>query len=210
MFLFIIIFVYLITTKYVDIICLNRIIEISPTQAGLFDIKLTNSTKKVRTYEIDINNNINNSKWNFIFDKEKIFLNPKESKNISLNIQPTDLVKKDDWEEFNFIVKTVGKSKIEKIKIMVILKNFNSNLYISNILHSPRYFKKGEKIITSFNLNNKGNVSSENINIVLYVNGEEKNKVGDIIIPANGFADIKIPWIAVKGKNELDIVVKKY
>jgi hypothetical protein len=40
------------------------------------------------------------------------------------------------------------------------------------------------------------------------VNNEEKNKVEDIIIPAGGYADIKMPWIAVKGKNEIEIVVR--
>jgi len=40
------------------------------------------------------------------------------------------------------------------------------------------------------------------------VNNEEKNKVEDITIPAGGYADIKIPWIAIKGKNEIEIVVR--
>jgi hypothetical protein len=42
----------------------------------------------------------------------------------------------------------------------------------------------------------------------LYVNGKEKNKVENITIPAGGYADIKMPWIAVKGKNEVNIVVE--
>ena len=55
---------------------------------------------------------------------------------------------------------------------------------------------------------NKGNVSARNISVILYVNDEEKNKVEDITIPRGGYADISIPWIAVKGKNEIYIVVK--
>ena len=74
--------------------------------------------------------------------------------------------------------------------------------------HFPINFKGGDKIITSFILNNTGNASSDPLYTILMINGEEKNKVGDIIIPAKGFADIKIPWIAVKGKNDVDIVVK--
>ena len=40
-----------------------------------------------------------------------------------------------------------------------------------------------------------------NIKVRLFINGKEKNKVEDIIIPARGYADISIPWIANKGKN---------
>ena len=57
-------------------------------------------------------------------------------------------------------------------------------------------------------INNIGKVSASNISVILYVNGEEKNKVEDITIPRRGYAEIEIPWIAVKGKNEVNIVVK--
>jgi len=40
------------------------------------------------------------------------------------------------------------------------------------------------------------------------VNGKEKNKIEGINIPRGGYAEIEIPWIAVKGKNDVDIVVK--
>jgi hypothetical protein len=93
---------------------------------------------------------------------------------------------------------------------MIILKNFHSSIEINRINHFPINFKSGDKITTSFILNNKGNSSSDPINVILLINGQEKNKVGDIIIPAKGFADVKIPWIAVKGKNEISIVVRKY
>ena len=92
---------------------------------------------------------------------------------------------------------------------MLILKNSFSKISIKDIKHNPYFFKNGEKIITSFILYNNGNISTDKLIVSLFINGEEKNKVGDIIIPAEGFAEIKIPWIAVKGKNELNIVVKK-
>jgi len=210
LFIILILLVFIITSKFVDIICLDRIIEISPNQTGLFEIKLINPTKKARYYEINIVDRKKESKWLISFNKDKIHLNPKESRKITFGVQPTDLVQKDDWAEIDLIVKTDGKRKIEKISTMIVLKNSITNLSINNIIHLPRIFKEGEKIVTSFILKNKGNVSSENIVVLLYINGEEKNKVVDIIIPAEGYAELDIPWIAVKGKNEISIVVKKY
>jgi len=68
-------------------------------------------------------------------------------------------------------------------------------------------FKKGDRVETSFKLTNVGNVSADNISVILYVNGKEKNKVEDITIPRGGYAEVEIPWIAVKGKNKVEIVV---
>ena len=209
-FIFLILFVFLFTSKFVDIICIDRLKEISPNQMGLFEITLVNTTKKVRNYEINIVEKQNTLKWIIFYDKEKILLNSKESRKITFSVKPTDLVQKNDWAEFDFIVKSSGKRKIEKITTMIVIKDSYSNLSLNNVSHFPRNFTDGEKITTSFFIKNNGNASSENFSVILYINGEEKNKVGDIIIPAEGFADIKIPWIAVKGKNEISIVVKKY
>ena len=209
-FIFLILFVFLFTSKFVDIICIDRLKEISPNQMGLFEITLVNTTKKVRNYEINIVEKHNTLKWIIFYDKEKILLNSKESRKITFSVKPTDLVQKNDWAEFDFIVKSSGKRKIEKITTMIVIKDSYSNLSLNNVSHFPRNFTDGEKITTSFFIKNNGNASSENFSVILYINGEEKNKVGDIIIPAEGFADIKIPWIAVKGKNEISIVVKKY
>lgn len=207
---FIILIVFIITSKFVNIICNDRIKEILPDQIGSFDIELINPTKKIRNYEINIIEKSNSSKWIILNNNKKILLNPKESRKISFNVKPTDLVNKNDWAEFDFIVKTTGRNKVEKITTMIILKNFYSNIEISRINHFPINFKSGDKITTSFILNNKGNSSSDPLHVILMINEQEKNKVGDIIIPAKGFADIKIPWIAVKGKNEISIVVRKY
>ena len=82
------------------------------------------------------------------------------------------------------------------------------DLRITGVLHWPKVFKKGDKVTTSFRLENKGKVAASNATVILYVNGEEKNKVEDITIPSGGYADIETPWIAVKGKNNVDIVVE--
>jgi hypothetical protein len=61
--------------------------------------------------------------------------------------------------------------------------------------------------VTSFKLRNATNIASKKVKVILYVNHQEKNIVEDFVIPADGYAEIDIPWIAVKGKNEINIVV---
>jgi hypothetical protein len=209
-FIILIIIVFLITSKFVNIICLNRIKEISPNETALFEISVENPSKKFRNYKISVTEKDDNTKWKYKFDNHEINLNAKESRKISLNVKPNDLIQSNDWGEFDFKVQTKGKRKIEKITTMVMIKNSKIDVSLKNINHLPRIFKEGDKIITSFILKNNGNVSTDYIDIILYLNGEEKNKVGEIIIPAEGFAEIKIPWIGVKGKNDITILVKKY
>ena len=91
---------------------------------------------------------------------------------------------------------------------MTIIKNAKPELKIRNVFHWPKTFKKDDKVKSSFRIDNIGNAATNILSVILYINGEEKNKVGDIVIPAGGYANIKIPWIALKGKNEIDIVVK--
>ena len=100
------------------------------------------------------------------------------------------------------------KNKVAEISTVTTIKDQKLNLKISGVIHWPRVFKEGERVETSFKLTNRGNVSADNVTVILYVNGEEKNRVENITIPRGGFADIEIPWIAGKGKNEVNIVVK--
>jgi len=46
------------------------------------------------------------------------------------------------------------------------------------------------------------------VKIFFYLNGKQKNKV-EVTLPAGNFADIQIPWIAEKGKNQVRIRVKE-
>ncbi len=92
--------------------------------------------------------------------------------------------------------------------VMTMIKGAKAELSFGSVFHWPKAFKEGDRVTSSFKLENKGNASASNVSVVLYVNNEEKNKVEDITIPAGGYADIKIPWIAVKGKNEIEIVVR--
>ena len=88
------------------------------------------------------------------------------------------------------------------------IKEEKPNLGIKNVFHWPRSFRKGDRVVTSFKVENKGNISARKLKVVLYVNDEQKNKVEDINIPGSGYADIKLPWIAERGKNDIKIIVR--
>jgi hypothetical protein len=141
-------------------------------------------------------------------DTTQAIIESKQSTKIKLIVKPTDYVKKDDWIEVKVIAKALNKKKPGKISTVTTIKDSKTKLHISNVFHWPRVFKKDDRVETSFKLVNKGGVSARNINVILYVNDEEKNKVENITIPRGGYADISIPWLAVKGKNEVYIVVK--
>jgi len=207
-FLIIIMLIFLLTTKFVKITCLERIKEIFPEGAASFEMIIQNHTRKTRSYEIATLINSESRKWTTSLDLKKITLEPGKSKPVVLMVKPTGLVKPDDWAEINIVVNVEGKKKSEKITTMTIIKGAKVELYFGSVFHLPKTFKEGDRVTSSFKLENKGNASATDVSVVLYVNNEEKNKVEDITIPAGGYADIKMPWIAVKGKNEIEIVVR--
>jgi len=207
-FFIIIIMIFLLTTKFVKITCLERIKEIFPNEVASFEMIIKNHTRKTRSYEITALVNSESPKWTTSLDLKNITLEPGKSKPVVLMVKPTDLVKPDDWAETNIAINVEGKKKSEKMATMTMIKGAKAELSFGSVFHWPKTFKEGDRVTSSFKLENKGNASASNVSVVLYVNNEEKNKVEDIIIPAGGYADIKMPWIAVKGKNEIEIVVR--
>ncbi|RKY94387.1 MAG: hypothetical protein DRQ06_05290, partial [Candidatus Hydrothermota bacterium] len=139
---------------------------------------------------------------------DKITIDSKQSRDIKLTVKPTNFVKHDDWVEVKVIVRPIDRVKTSEISTMTSIKEAKVKLDITGVVHWPKIFKKGDRVETSFRLVNRGNTAAENVTIVLYVNGKEKNRVENITIPRGGYADIEIPWIAEKGKNEVNIVVK--
>jgi len=207
-FFILIIMVFINKTRLTSIICLDRIKEISPEENARFEITIKNVTKKTLNYNLSTQENLDSNKWDVSLDLKRIILDPGESKTTILTVRPKDLIITDDWIEIDLIVKKDGVRKPEKLTTMTLLKDTKINLSISGVLNWPRLFKEGDRVTTSFKVENKGNASASDIDVILYINGKEKNKVGDILIPAGGYADIKMPWIAIKGKNEINIVVE--
>jgi hypothetical protein len=207
-FFVIIIIVFLLTIKNVNIICLDRIKEIAPAQSARFDIILRNPTKRPKTYLINANPHSIPANWDIYVDPNRVIVNPGQTVPLSLLVHPTKRVSENEWIEVDITVKIEGKKKREKITTMTMLKEAISPLNIEEVYHYPKNFGEGEKVTTSFKLKNSGNIDSKKVTVSILVNDEQKNKVEDIIIPAGGYADIRMPWIAVKGKNEIDIVVE--
>ena len=207
-FFILIIIVFINKTRLTSIICLDRIKEISPEEKARFEITIKNVAKKTQNYKLSPQENLNSNKWDVSLDLKSIMLDPGQSKTAVLTVRPKDLIITNDWVEIDLNVKKEGKRKPEKLTTMTLLKDTKINLSIRGVLNWPRLFKEGDRVTTSFKVENKGNATANGIEVILYINGEEKNKVGDILIPAGGYADIKMPWIAVKGKNEINIVVE--
>jgi hypothetical protein len=207
-FVFLIIIIYLMKKKYIEIICLDRIKDINPDEEAVFDITIRNPSKKVLNYKIRSEMISESKGFDVSFDKETVIVEPNQSKIIVLKVSPTDYVKPNDWIEVRIIADIVKKDKSFEISTITTIKGGKPKIIITGVLHWPRIFYKGDKVDTSFRLFNNGNVSASNINVFLYINGKEKNKVEDITIPRGGYAKLEIPWIAVKGKNKVDIVVK--
>jgi len=207
--IFIIPAIYLIKKKYIEIVCLDRIKDITSDEEAKFDITLQNPSKKrTLTYELHTEMGSESENWDISLDKESVIVEPKQSSAVVLTVKPTDYVKSDDWIEVKVIAKVVERKKSAEISTAIMIKDGKPEIKITGVFHSPKVFKKDDRVETSFRLRNTGNVSVSNINVILYVNGKEKNKVEDITIPRAGYAEIDMPWIAVKGKNDINIIVK--
>ncbi len=206
--LLIIILAFLIIRKVINIICPERIKEIDPDGKASFKITIENPTKKTRTYEITKTNNPSSSKWEKSVDTEKITINGRQSKTVILTVEPTDVAEPRDWTETKLKVNVAGKRKSQQITTMTMIKDGKTLLKISDVFTWPKDFTEGSRVTTSFKLMNKGNITARNVKAILYINGKEKNKT-ELTIPSGGYANIRMPWIAYKGKNKLYIKAKE-
>ena len=211
LFLLILIIVFIILIikkrKFVDLICLDRIKEILPDETAVYEITVKNPYRRPMNYNIETKINSDVKSWNVNLDKSQITVESGETKNILMKVVPNDFIRKDDWLEVKVIAKPTDKNKSCEISTITSVKECEIKLEIIGVFHWPKKFNKGDRVETSFKVVNTGNVSAQNITITLYVNGEEKNKVEDITIPRGGYAEAEIPWIAVKGKNDVYIIV---
>ena len=207
-FIILIIVVFILTTKSADIICFERIKEIPPEENARFEITVKNPTKKTQSYELSLKENLESYKWDASLDLKRVMLEPGQSRTVVLIVRPTDLIKTDDWAEIGVAVKAEGMRKTEEMTVMTLIKDSKAELSIGGVTHWPRSFKRGDRVTISFKVKNKGNASASGVDVILYINDKEKNKVDDVIIPAGGYANIRMPWIVGKSKNEINIVVR--
>jgi hypothetical protein len=206
-FFILILMVFIFTTKFVDIICADRIKEIYPNEHATFELSIRNPTKKTRAYALDVELSENGQKWQTNLDKTNLLIPAKESRIVSVTVASGDALDADDWTKVTVYVTPEGRKACHSIDLLTSVKDGAVDISIDNVLHWPGRFEPDQKIHTSFKLHNNGYVQAKNVHVRLYINGEEKNKVEDVVIPAGGYADITLPWIADKGKNELQIIV---
>ena len=209
-FFIIIILALILTKKTIQLICTDRIKEIDPNETATFTIILRNPTKKPQTYQLTANTASNpNTKWNLQISETEIQVQPKSTHNITIQAIPTEQIQPSEWTELLITAKPKHKRKTISIRTVITIKEGKPILQIQDVFTWPENFQPGERITTSFKVSNKGTISAKNVKIALYINNKQKSKV-EVTIPSNGYADIKMPWIAQKGKNKLRIKIINY
>ena len=205
----VLVIIYMMRREFAELICLDRIKEVEPGKEAIYNITLRNPTRRRLTYKVSVNEEKIPDGWKIEIPEDMVVLDPSESKELKLIVKPTSEVDPEGWAEVELQVTPAEKSKTTSISVLAIVKGAEPKLKITGVFHWPKIFKAGDTITTRFTLRNDGNVTARDISVVLSVNGIEKNRIDGISIPAGGYADIKLPWVAVEGRNRLRIVVKK-
>jgi hypothetical protein len=200
----IIIMVLLLRKRFVNIFCEEPVKEIDSTGQASYAISIHNPTKATNTYEISAREKPVSPKWSTFLDTKRVTVPPGQIKEIFLTVKATEFVSPHDWTEVKIKAKVEGKKRSQEITTIAMMKDGKPELRINDVFTWPKEFKKGDIVTTYFKLENKGNIPARNVNVVLYVNGKEKNKV-EVTVPMGGYADIRMPWIAYKGINRLHI-----
>ena len=209
LFFIIIIIVALLTVKDVRLICLDRIREISLDDTARFQVNVKNpSRKRTRHYLLSSRLSSFSSQWTTTVSPGELTLSPGETQAVEMTVTPPENATSDDWMEAEFVATTAGKQRKVTLKTMTMIKKEQAELAITNVFHWPKRFHRGDRVVTSLKVENSSRVSARNTTIMLYVNDEQKNKVEDMNIPGGGYADIRLPWIAKRGRNEVRIVVQ--
>ena len=208
-FMFLVFMAYIITRKFTEIICLERVKEVEPGGKTKFDVTIRNPSNQRLTYDVIINRDSLPEGWYMEISDKEFKLDPGQEKNISLDLTTTTDVDPEGYAEIKLEVIPREKPKISSITLLAVAKGAKTNLKISNVFHWPRTFKEGDTITTKLTLRNNGNVKAKNVVVTLSVNGIEKNKVDSIAIPPKGYAEIKIPWVASSGENIVHISVRE-
>jgi hypothetical protein len=196
------------TTKNVRIICTDRIKEIEATEKAIYELTLQNPSKKTQSYEILAQQTAPSSKWMIAIEPLTITIDGRQSKTIQIIVTPINNNESKDWTQVTVHVKKTGKKKTEYITLIAMVKEGKTLLKLENISHWPTVFNPGEKVTTSCSISNNGTVSARNVKVFFYLNGKQKNMV-EVTIPTGSIADLQIPWMAVKGKNQVRIRLKE-
>jgi hypothetical protein len=203
-----IILALVLTLKPVRVICTERIKEIDATEKATYEVFLQNPSRKAQSYDIQVQQATPSSKWITTAEPQTTIVEGRQSASVQIITTPTEDAAPTDWTQVTVSVKKTGRKKTEKITLLTTLKEGKTLLQLGNVSHWPTIFNQGEKVITSCSLTNNGTISARNVKVFFYLNGKQKNKL-DVTVPAGNIADIRIPWIVEKGKNQVRIRVKE-
>lgn len=203
-----IIIALVLSIKPVQIICKDRIKEIESTEKAIFQVTLRNPSKKLQSYEIKALQTKPSPKWMTAVEPSTIAIDGRQTQTVQVIVSPTDVAEPKDWTQVSVSANKTGKKNKQSIALMTMMKEGKTLLQIHNVSHWPMSFHPGEKVITSFSLANNGSISARNVKVFFYLNGKQKNTL-TISLPAGNVADIQMPWIGEKGKNQVRIRVKE-
>ena len=200
--------IYVFTRKYAELICIDRIKEISPGEEARFDITIKNPSKMRLSYDAYVDKDIIPEGWDVKISESEFRLDPGEERKVSIFVKATENIDPDGFAKIRLFVIPKEKSKTYYMDLIVTSKNAIVDLKIENVSHLPRTFKSGDTVTTKFILRNKGTVRAKNVRVSLRVNGEEVNSADIEEIPPEGYAEIEMPWIAYPGRNDISIVAE--
>ncbi|RLF55536.1 MAG: hypothetical protein DRN13_00045 [Thermoplasmata archaeon] len=200
--------IHRLTRRFVDLICLDRIKELSPGEEAKIEVRVRNLLKKRLSCKVQVDRSILPEGWKIRLSKEELELDPKGEKKIDVYVRATEDILPESFAKIRLLVTPSEKPKTHSIDLLAISKGAVVNLEIDKVSHSPRIFRSGDEVVTKFILRNKGNVKAKNVRVSLRVNGEEMNTAQIDEIPPNGYAEVEMPWIALLGRNEISIVAE--
>ncbi|MEM0493384.1 MAG: hypothetical protein QXS02_05485, partial [Candidatus Thermoplasmatota archaeon] len=208
-FLGIIIILLLIKKKQGIVHCPSLIKDIKPEEEAIYSITIKNPTRTTKDYNISVEYNDPSNKWNINLDKEHVEIPGKNADTVNLTVKPSYLTCNDDWIESKVKIKSENKLIKEFSTVTTLHHTDKPNLKIKNVINTPSEFKPKDRVVTSFIIQNNDPTAAKDIKAILYINNKEKNRVTNINIPGYGYAEISIPWIAERGKNDLRITLNK-
>jgi len=201
------------TKKYVILSCEERMKEIPPGYSADYIITIKNPLEKVKggknrlNYKLAVGGEIP-EKWDAELDKDVVTLDGGESTEIKLHVKAPEDASMDEWASIDVIARPVGKrSKGEKINVATLLREPKIILELESVEHEPKTFKEGERVVSKITITNKGEAPATNAQVILYVNGKEKNRIVGLTVPVGGHVEVNVPWVAEPGENRITVKV---
>jgi len=173
-----------------------------------FELTLKNPLRKTQSYEIGVEQTGPSSKWIITLEPTATTIEGRQSKAVQVTVTPTENTISKDWTQVTVYAKKTRKKKKESVALLTMIKEGKTLLQLHNISHWPTVFTPGEKVTTFCSISNNGTVAARNVKVFFYLNGKQKNMV-EVTIPAGSIADIQMPWLAEKGKNQVRIRLKE-